>query len=121
MTQKNPNGRPKGTTIPIDWDMVDKMCAIRCTGEEIASLLDISYDTLERACQREKGKLFADYTAQKAANGHMSLRRKQYTSAMDGNVPMLIWLGKNWLGQTDKMDTYHDHNITAFEVVEDES
>jgi len=114
-------GRPKGTTIPIDWDMVDKMCAIRCTGEEIASLLDISYDTLERACQREKGKLFADYTAQKAANGHMSLRRKQYTSAMDGNVPMLIWLGKNWLGQTDKMDTYHDHNITAFEVVEDES
>jgi hypothetical protein len=24
---------------------------------------------------------------------------------MEGNATMLVWLGKNWLGQTDKMDT----------------
>jgi hypothetical protein len=35
----------------------------------------------------------------------MSLRRKQYSTAMEGNATMLVWLGKNWLSQTDKMDT----------------
>ena len=34
----------------------------------------------------------------------MSLRRKQYTSAMDGNTTLLIWLGKNWLGQKDQAE-----------------
>jgi len=120
MTQKNPNGRPKGSTIPIDWKQVDNMCAIQCTGEEMAGVLDISYNTLVRACEREKGQLFEDYIAKKKAGGKMSLRRKQYTTAMDGNPTMLVWLGKNWLGQTDKTDIIVDHNITAFEVVADE-
>ena len=34
---------------------------------------------------------------------------------------MQIWLGKNWLDQTDKRDYIIDHNITAFEVIEDDS
>ena len=38
---KKPPHRPKGSTIPIDWGQVDKMCAIQCTGEEIAGVLDI--------------------------------------------------------------------------------
>ncbi len=31
----------------------------------------------------------------------MSLRRRQYSAAMDGNSTMLIWLGKQWLGQKE--------------------
>lgn len=31
----------------------------------------------------------------------MSLKRKQYDVAMDGSVPLLIWLGKQYLGQKD--------------------
>jgi len=88
--------------IPIDWDQVDKMCAIHCTGEEQAAILGVSYDTLNRACQREYEMSFAEYFRQKASHGRMSLRRKQYTAAMDGNTTMLVWLGKNWLGQSDQ-------------------
>lgn len=95
---KNKGGRPRKE---VDWDKVDKMCAIHCTGEEQASLLDMSYDTLERRCREEKGVSFAEYFKQKAADGKMSLRRKQFTTAMNGNTSMLIWLGKNWLGQAD--------------------
>ncbi len=105
MTDKKPPHRPKGTTIFIDWEKVDNMCAIQCTGEEIAGVLDIDYDTLQRACKREKNLLFADYIGQKKSGGKMSLRRKQYSTAMAGNPTMLVWLGKNWLGQTDKIDT----------------
>ena len=80
------------------------MCAIHCTGEECAAILGISYDTLNRALKRDGNKGFADYFKQKGASGKMSLRRKQYDHAMGGNSTMLIWLGKQWLGQSDKVD-----------------
>jgi hypothetical protein len=85
----------------IDWQQVDKMCEIHCTGEEQASILGVDYDTLNAACKRDKGIGFSDYFKQKSSGGKMSLRRRQYTSAMDGNTTMLVWLGKNWLGQSD--------------------
>ena len=34
----------------------------------------------------------------------MSLRRKQFELAISGNLGALIWLGKNLLGQTDRME-----------------
>lgn len=85
----------------IDWQQVDKMCEIHCTGEEQASILGVDYDTLNAACKRDKGIGFSDYFKQKSSGGKMSLRRRQFTSAMDGNTTMLVWLGKNWLGQSD--------------------
>ena len=88
----------------IDWDQVDEMCAIHCTGEEQAAVLGVDYDTLNRACHREQEMSFADYFRQKSASGKMSLRRRQYTKAMEGDNTQLIWLGKNWLGQTDQPD-----------------
>lgn len=88
--------------IKINWKQVDTMCALHCTGEEQAAVLGIDYDTLNKACKREKKKSFTEYFRQKASGGKMSLRRKQYSTAMDGSVPMLIWLGKNWLEQRDQ-------------------
>ena len=93
-------GRPR---LVIDWDQVDKMCAIHCTGEEQAAILGVDYDTLNRACKRDFKKSFADYFRQKSSSGKMSLRRRQFTTAMDGNPTMLIWLGKNWLNQNDNL------------------
>ena len=88
--------------IEIDWDQVDRMCEYHCTGEEQAGILGIDYDTLNAACKREKGCGFSDYFKQKASGGKMSLIRRQFTAAMDGNSTMLVWLGKNWLGQSDQ-------------------
>lgn len=88
-----------------DWSQVEKLAALHCTGEEIAEFLGISYDTLERACKREMQMKLADYLAQKKSIGRTSLRRAQYTKAVnEGNTTMLIWLGKQWLGQTDKIE-----------------
>jgi hypothetical protein len=92
-------GRPK---IEIDFAEVDKLCQIQCTGEEIASFFEISYDTLERRCKEQFKVSFAEYIKEKSAKGKSSLRRLQWKAAMNGNVTMLIWLGKQYLGQTDK-------------------
>jgi hypothetical protein len=86
-----------------DWKTVDNLCKIQCIGEEIASVLEISYDTLERACKREKNVKFADYIKEKSYGGKAALRRSQWKSANEKlNPTMLVWLGKNMLGQTDK-------------------
>jgi len=95
---KGKAGRPKAV---VNWKTVDSMCKVHCTGEEQAAILGINYDTLNAACKRDKKMDFSDYYAQKSAGGKMSLRRKQFASAAAGNPTMLIWLGKNWLGQSD--------------------
>ena len=120
MSNDTPKKPPHRPLIPIDWEMVNGMCEIQCTGEEIAGVLGIHYDTLANACKREKDCTFSEYFGQKRSEGKKSLRRKQFDTAMSGNPTMLVWLGKNWLGQTDKLETFNDHQITAFEVVEDE-
>ena len=104
--------RPK---IEIDFDMVKKLCAIQCTGQEIADVLDVSYDTLERRVKEVHQISFADYIKKHSANGKMSLRRKQHEVAMNGNTTMLVWLGKQYLGQTDKQivdNTSSDGSMT---------
>ena len=94
-------GRPKAV---INWDTVEKLCAIQCTGEEIAAVLKIDYDTLNTHIKDEFNLSFSDYFKKHSANGKMSLRRKQYEVAQSGNVPMLIWLGKQYLEQKDKQE-----------------
>lgn len=93
---------PKG--IQIDWNDFDKLCHIQCTLEEIACFYDCSVDTIENIVKREKKMKFSEYFAIKRGKGRISLRRKQYQLAMDGSVPMNIWLGKQYLGQSDKQE-----------------
>ena len=98
---KNKGGRP---TKSIDYKRLDAMCAIHCTGEECAAILDVSYEHLNNQLKKDGNGNFLEYFKQKGANGKMSLRRKQFDHAMSGNATMLIWLGKQWLGQVDKQE-----------------
>lgn len=110
--------------IKIDWNKVDKMLAAGCNGVEICGALGISYDTLTRACNREKKAEFADYSAQKRASGDNLLRMAQFKNAMAGNVSMQIWLGKNRLNQTDKPQSDHDSSedlITGLAILLDKA
>lgn len=97
-------GRPE---IKVDWPAVDKLLQIQCTGEEIAAILGIAYSTLERKCKTDNRMNFADYSREKRAAGLPSLRRRQWTKAMEGDTQMLKWLGANYLDQTDKKQTDH--------------
>lgn len=93
-------GRPR---IEIDKENFKKLCSLQCTLSEIASFFDCSEDTIERWCRRELKLSFADAFKKHSAAGKMSLRRWQFKMA-EHNVSMAIFLGKNWLGQTDKVE-----------------
>lgn len=108
-------GRP---TKEIDQSMFEKLCQIFCTEEEIASIFECSIDTINRWCKRTYGETFAEIYKKKSAKGKMSLRRWQFESAQKGNVPMQIFLGKNYLGQTDKQDIDIDGS-TAVTFIDD--
>lgn len=103
-------GRPR---FEINWGQVDSLAKIQCTGEEVASVLGCSIDTLERHC-KEKHKdsdgnpiTLAAYLKEKGAGGRASLRRRQFKAAEEGNPTMLIWLGKQYLNQKDKQELDH--------------
>jgi len=84
-------GRPK---IEIDPAEVEKLAAFGCPNEEIGTLLGCSENTIRRR--------FGEQTAKGRASLKKSLRRKQVEVALSGNATMLIWTGKNLLGQSDK-------------------
>lgn len=80
------------------------MCQFHCTGSEIAAVIGVSEDTMTRRCQAEHKMNFAEYIKRKTLPGNVSIRRKQYILALAGDGQMLRFLGKNWLGQTDKFE-----------------
>lgn len=92
-------GRPR---IEIDWTAFEKLCAIHCTLIEIAEWFDCSEDTIERHVKKKYKENFADVFKKKSGRGKISLRRKQFELANAGDRTMLIWLGKQCLGQADK-------------------
>ncbi len=94
-------GRPK---IEIDWTEFDKLCAICCTLNEIAGWFDCSEDTIERRVKEKYGCTFAEHYSKRSSKGRISIRRKQFQVAQSGNVSMLIWLGKQYLNQSDKRE-----------------
>ena len=97
-----PAGRPKKE---IDYTTVEKLANIQCTQDEIASFLGISTRTLQRDEQ------FMELFNRGRENGKMSLRRMQWKHA-EKSVPMAIWLGKQYLGQRDKVE-YPDDGVKA--------
>lgn len=64
---------------------------------EIAAFLECHVDTITNR--------FQEIYLKGRENGKAKLRDIQLRSAMGGNVTMQIWLGKQYLGQTDKQET----------------
>ncbi len=99
--QKNKGGRPKKE---INYKTLESLCRIQCTGEECASVLGIDYDTLNNCLKRDGNGGFSDYLKKHGQSGKASLRRLQWKAAESGNTAILIWLGKQYLGQTEKIE-----------------
>ncbi len=89
-------------------ELVEKLAAIGCTATEILAVTGIAKQTFYRNCQdalirgREKLKV--------------SLRRKQYELAINGDKTMLIWLGKQYLSQTDRQTV--DANVSGVTFID---
>jgi len=90
--------------IKIDLAEVEKLCALQCTDEEIASFFTVSPRTIER---RKKQPAFAEAMARGKARGRLSLRRSLWGLAAKGNPAANIFLSKNLLGYKDYFSNEH--------------
>ena len=83
----------------IDYKLAEKLSQIMCTQEEIANILEVSVRTLQRDTE------FCRLYKKGQDTGKMSIKRKQFDVAINkGNTTMLIWLGKQYLGQKEIPD-----------------
>lgn len=88
----------------IDQTQFEKLCGLQCTIEEFCCFFDCDDKTLNSWCKKTYKMSFSEVFKQKKGSGKISLRRKQFEVALSGNPTMLIWLGRNMLGQTDKIE-----------------
>jgi len=100
---KNKTGRPK---TQIDLEQAEKLGMLQCTLKECSAWFDIPLSTLSGH------KEFQEAYKKGLENGKQNLRRKQWRLA-DRNAAMAIWLGKNYLGQTENPLGDEEDDVSA--------
>ena len=87
-------GRPR---IILDESLIERFIGRGYTVEYVADYFDVNPDTLYANYSESlrKGRVFRN----------SCLQAKQLQTAMKGDRTMLIWLGKQWLGQKDQIET----------------
>lgn len=80
----------------LDATQIVFLASMGCPNEEIAAVVNCSVDTLNQhyAEEIDRGKM----------NGRARLRKMQWDAALRGNSSVLIWLGKNFLKQSDTVE-----------------
>lgn len=103
----------------FDREMFEKACEIQCTESDICHLFGTTNKTLSAWCKRVYKKSFQEVFQEKRIPGLYALRRAQYDAALTGNATMLIWLGKQWLNQSEKpLENNHSSMELSDEVEE---
>lgn len=100
-------GRPRKEINQKDFE---RLCGIQCTKEEIAAWFDMDIQTLEARIKEIYGETFSQVFAKKRGKGKISLRRNQWRLS-EKNAAMAIFLGKQFLGQSDKIEQEHHGEI----------
>jgi hypothetical protein len=79
-----------------DFDLFEKLAALGVTVQEAASFFSVSRSTMNRRLREPAYRRAWD---RGQVNVKIALRRAQLKRALEGSDPMLIWMGKQLLGQ----------------------
>ena len=106
-----------GQVVPaeIDVEVMKRAASIGCTMGEIAVMLGIARSAFYR--HLEKDPSLRDIIEEGLESGKTSLRRHQWQRAEAGSDTMLIWLGKQMLGQRDRLPDEIDPDRLPMRVV----
>lgn len=107
--EKDKGGRPRIEITDVMLGKIQGISTMQCPDEEIAAYLGMSYATFKRRKAEMPELVQAIETGRD--QGRQMLRAAQWARAIGdehtmGHISMLIWLGKQYLGQSDKADLY---------------
>lgn len=86
------NKRPTKVS-DVDRETVWRLACMQCTLREIGDVVGLSHTAIANN--------FGDLIEKGKSIGKRSLRRAQWSKALDGDTRMQIFLGKNYLSQKD--------------------
>jgi len=117
---KDIGGRPRKS---FDWNLVESLAIAESTVDFVAERLVIKekkvisknsiaakVKLIERRIREKFDCTYVEYRSKKIENKRIQLRDWQWRAARGGNITMLIWLGKQYLGQSDKLDQSVEHS-----------
>ena len=84
------------TRIDIDEKKVLRLAKLGATNTDIAYVVGCSENVIRAR--------FGEIVAKGRATRRNSLRRWQWKAASEGNIAMMIWLGKQYLDQSEKSE-----------------
>ena len=108
-------GRPK---IKMSLEEVENLSRLNCTMEELAAYFGVDVRTVQLRAQREPK--FREAIERGQAKGRLSIRRQQIRLMEQGNATMAVWLGKQLLGQRDRLEaevTMKDGDMTLEQLL----
>ncbi len=98
--------RPKKYDIPPE--KVEQLARYGCTNTEIAQFYGCDESLIRKS--------YSEFLTKGRAEGKTNLRKWQYNVAKKGNVTMLIWLGKQVLGQSENPMVMEDELVEGFDL-----
>lgn len=114
---KRKPGRPRKE---ISLAELEKLCRMQCTLLEVAAWFNCSVDLIEMRVKEATGKCFSEYSDEKKSAGKASLRRVQFNKALKGDRTMMVWLGKQYLDQSDKSEVKQHGTLEIYAMTTDE-
>ena len=100
--------RPK--KYDIDTKQVVKLASYGCTIREVANFFGCSEDLIKKS--------YSQFMTKGKDEGKIRLRKLQWNAAEKGNVTMLIWLGKQVLGQAEKQEVKWENPVDGVEFID---
>jgi hypothetical protein len=96
-------GRPPAAMEKIDKAELKKLMQFHPSEKEAADWFDVSLSSLERFIKKEFQCTFDEFRDKGFVRTKISIKRKQIEMALGGDRVMLIWCGKQYCGQSEKV------------------
>ena len=107
----------KGERKDFDWDLVDSLAILEARMQFVAERLllkegkEANAKTIKSKCKFIERRIteryncgYVAYVDQKKESWRLTLRQKMRKAAQDGNITMMIFLSKQDLGYSDKVE-----------------
>lgn len=91
---------PAPNANELDYAQIEELYALFASDWEVANVVGLHNKTLWRRAQSDEK--FAEAKSRGRARAYIELRRAQWKRAVNGNPALLIFLGKNYLGQKNE-------------------
>ncbi len=105
-------GRPK---INIDLKQLESLMRLSPNLEDTANFFDCDQDTIANVIRTNFKCTFSEFRDKRGVHTRMSIKRKMIEKAVAGDNTMLIWLSKNMLGMSDKVEQTNHFSIDLAE------